>query len=82
MGCGTPVIASKTPGNREWIQGEVTGDLFEVADSIDLARALRQILRKTGSDGMRAVTPAARVAAEARADWARNSSQLAAILRT
>lgn len=33
MACGTPVIASETPGYLDWIEDEVTGQTFPMATS-------------------------------------------------
>ena len=80
MGCGTPVVASNTPGNREWVEADLTGELFRVGDSTDLARALRRLL--SGDRGQRGerMRRAAREAVENRADWARNSRALERII--
>lgn len=82
MACATPVIASNTPGNSEWIEAGRTGELFQVGAWTDLARTLRAILDGHGSMRASSLGKSARSAVEERADWARNSRQLEGILGT
>ena len=80
MACATPVIASNTPGNCEWVEAERTGDLFQVGDRKDLARALHLILDCDGLARTSSMGKSARDVVEARADWACNSLRLEGIL--
>ena len=82
MACRTAVLASNTPGNREWVIPGASGLLFEVADPADLAAALRRLLDNAGRDPATGLGSGARKVVEERADWARNSTQLAQILLT
>ena len=82
MACRTAVLASNTPGNREWVIPGASGLLFEVADPADLAAALRKLLDNAGRETATGLGSGARKVVEERADWARNSTQLAQILLT
>ncbi len=81
MACGTAVVASNTPGNSEWITPGTSGLLFQVADPTDLAAALWRVLDSGGETATK-LGSSARKVVEERADWARNSNQLAHILLT
>lgn len=82
MACGTAVVASNTPGNSEWITPGTSGLLFQVADPTDLAAALERVLDSGGGETETKLGSSARKIVEERADWARNSNQLAQILPT
>ncbi len=81
MACGTAVVASNTPGNSEWVTPGTSGLLFQVADPTDLAAALGKVLDSGGGTSNK-LGSSARKVVEERADWARNSNQLAHILLT
>lgn len=81
MGCGTPVLASDTPGNREWIEDGVTGHLFPVGGTTKLSDALTEILRHKDDEAARTIAGASRATVCARANWYENSRQVASILR-
>jgi L-malate glycosyltransferase len=72
--CGTPVIVSDIPGNREWVTPGETGWLFRDGDANALAAAIlvaldqRQQLHSMGQK--------ARQVTENRADWEMNFTQL------
>lgn len=72
MACGTPVVASDTAGNLQWIVDGVTGTTFATGDVGSLAVAIG---RATAGDTTR-TTRAARAAVERRADWAANLPRL------
>ena len=72
MACGTPVVASDTPGNLGWVEDGVTGFTFPTGDVQALASVLERIL----SSGSGNVTSRARVAVEANADWHANLDRL------
>ena len=80
MACKLPVVASNTPGNREWVEVGRTGELFRVGDCADLARVLRMFLEANTRERSERMGRAGREAVEERANWARNSSQLEEIL--
>ncbi len=82
MASGTAVVASNTPGNSEWITPGTSGLLFQVADPTDLAAALGKVLDSGGGGTSNKLGSSARKVVEERADWARNSNQLAQILLT
>jgi L-malate glycosyltransferase len=74
MGCGTPVLVSDIPGNREWIQPGEQGWWFSVGSvpalvegilrAVDQRRSLPEMGRR------------ARALVEQRADWQRNYPKL------
>ncbi len=76
LGCGTPVLLSDIPGNKEWITEGKEGWLFKDGDVRDLAQGIlhavdyRKDLRKMGQ--------ASRQLAEERADWTKNFKKLLA----
>lgn len=72
MACGTPVVASATPGNLEWIDDQVTGRTFTVGDVPGLVDAMTTILDADPNS----LTEAAHRLVEERADWRRNISRL------
>lgn len=78
MACGTPVLVSDIPGNREWIQEGITGHLFPVGDIGALGAALALSLRGEHETDFAAK---ALIEVRSRADWARNSSRLSALLQ-
>lgn len=82
MACGTVVVASNTPGNSEWTTPGVTGLLFQVGNSADLATNLDKMLHETRSNSANKLVSGARKMVEERADWARNTEQLLQILLT
>ena len=78
MACGTPVIASDTPGNRGWVTEGRTGHLFPVGDAGALADCLIEVTARFPQD----LVDNARRLVEHDADWQANLSRLAAALRT
>jgi len=70
LACGTPVLVSDIPANKEWVRDNVNGWLFRDGDTEDLAERILWISTQ------RAILPrisrAARKVAEARADWNKN----------
>ena len=72
MACGTPVVASDTPGTLGWVEDGVTGFTFPMGDVQALASVLERIL----SSGSGNVTSRARAAVEAKADWHANLERL------
>ena len=77
MACGTPVIASDTPGNRGWVHEGETGFLFPVGDVKALARCLIEVTARYPQE----VVDRARQQVEGQADWQANLGRLAAALR-
>lgn len=82
MACGTPVVASNTPGNSEWITPGITGLLFQVTSPGDLSTSLEKVLTDTRPESASQLVSSAREIVEQRADWARNTKQLPQILLT
>ena len=78
MACGTPVVASDTPGNAQWVIPGRTGSLFQTHSAESLAQELRQVLASPADPHQIA---AARAAVVEHADWHRNSRELATIMR-
>jgi glycosyltransferase involved in cell wall biosynthesis len=76
MACGTPVIASDTPGNRAWIEDGVTGFLFPTGDTAELARLIDHVSHHYPTE----VTERARRLVELEADWHTNLPRLRAAL--
>jgi glycosyltransferase involved in cell wall biosynthesis len=74
LATGTPAIVPDIPGNREWVTPGENGWLFPDGDAEELASTIlnamdrRQLLPALGRK--------ARLVAEARADWEKNSIQL------
>jgi glycosyltransferase involved in cell wall biosynthesis len=72
MACGTPVVVSDTPGNRDWITDGTTGFTFPTGD-VD---ALAQVLIRVTAHYPIAVVERARREVERRADWHANLPRL------
>jgi len=74
LACGTPVLVSDIPGNREWIEPGKSGWLFKDGDVDDLAQGILQAVeqRKT----LKTIGQNARKLAEERADWSKNFEKL------
>lgn len=76
LACGTPVIATSTPGNRLWIEDQATGFLFTTGDVAELARLMDRVCHQYPAD----VTERARRLIEDEADWHANLPRLRAAL--
>lgn len=76
MACGTPVIASDTPGNRDWVVDQETGFTFPTGD----VEALAQVLIRVTAHYPIAVVERARRLVQDRADWRANLPRLRAAL--
>lgn len=76
MACGTPVIASTTPGNLGWVEDGVTGFTFATGD-ID---ALATLMDRTNHDYPTETVQRARALVEREADWHANLPRLRAAL--
>lgn len=72
MACGTPVIASSTPGNLDWVVDDVTGYTFPTGD----VAALTERLVSVTAHYPMAVVERARAQVQERADWHRNVLRL------
>ena len=72
MACGTPVIASDTPGNLGWIEDGVTGYTFATGDVDSLARIIDEVNHHYPTD----VVQRARALVERDADWHANLPRL------
>ncbi len=48
MACGVPLVASRAGGLPEIVDDGVTGSLFEVGDSTDMARVMRELCMDPG----------------------------------
>ena len=79
MACGAPVLASDTPGNREWVSPQ-TGFLATTSNPGSFAAGLNQILNDTKQAEARSRN--AREMVETRADWQANRALLCAALQT
>lgn len=78
MACGTPVIASRIPGNREWVIDGGTGRTFEVGD----IGAMAELMAADADDRvLAAMADQARALVEREADWRVNRLRLGAIMR-
>lgn len=78
MACGTPVLASRIPGNQAWVVDEVTGRTFAVGDIGALAGLMATGATDTAVAGM---TGRARALVEREADWRVNRLRLGEMLR-
>jgi len=77
MACGTPVIASDTPGNGEWIT-QKTGLLFQTGSPQSLAEQVNQVFFNPAMVQQRAEQARQLVTQEA--DWQANQSRLGAAI--
>ncbi len=75
LASGVPVLVSDIPSNREWVAPGQEGDLFPPGDASALARALLRIARQT-PQALSRMQRAARLRAEAQANWERNVQRL------
>lgn len=75
LGCGTPVVLTDIPGNREWITqpGDV-GWLFRDGDVHGLSQAIQQAF--DNRERLPGMGRQARLLAERRGDWAVNAQSL------
>ena len=80
ISCGVPVVASDTPGNRDWVQDQETGRLFVTGSTDDLARALGTALNPSNADSTTWMATSARDRVRTEADWSQNSIALAEIM--
>jgi glycosyltransferase involved in cell wall biosynthesis len=71
LACGCPVLLSDIPGNVEWIAPGEQGWLFSDGDVNDLAEAIHRAV--TNRDHLAGMRSKARLLAEERADWNKNS---------
>ncbi|RPI78219.1 MAG: glycosyltransferase family 1 protein [Chloroflexi bacterium] len=74
MACGTPVLVSDIPGNKEWVTPGVEGWLFPDGDSRALAGAIISAFERR--EQLVQMSEAARNLAERRADWEKNFPEL------
>jgi glycosyltransferase involved in cell wall biosynthesis len=72
MACGTPVIASATPGNLGWVEADETGFPFPTGDVDALARLIDEVNHHYPTD----VVERARALVEREADWHANLPRL------
>ncbi|MFH1184375.1 MAG: glycosyltransferase family 4 protein [Chloroflexota bacterium] len=70
LACGTPVLVSDIPANKEWVRDNVDGWLFRDGDVAGLAEKILWI--STHRSALRRISASARKVAEERADWQRN----------
>jgi len=78
MACQIPVVASDTPGNRQWVAPERAGALFTTHSTAALADRLREMLDSPPEPTQRA---AARTVVVENANWTKNSAALGSIMR-
>lgn len=76
MACGTPVVASATPGNLDWVRDGDTGYTFPTGD----VKALAEVLIAVTARYPIAMVERARHQVQERADWSANLSRLAQAL--
>jgi glycosyltransferase involved in cell wall biosynthesis len=74
LASGCPVLVSDIPGNLEWVNSGVQGWLFPDGDSHALAQAIKYAVHHRSE--LFRLGQAARVLAEARADWKKNFLKL------
>jgi glycosyltransferase involved in cell wall biosynthesis len=78
MACGTPVLVSDIPGNREWVHAGLTGGIFPMGDVGALTQALTTAL--SDADIGESIDQAI-AQVRSRADWSGNSPRLTSLLR-
>lgn len=74
LACGLPCLVSDIPGNREWVTEGQNGWLFPDGDADALAAKILQAVDRRVA--LPEIGRAARVVAEERADWTKNSAKL------
>lgn len=74
LACGTPVLLSDIPGNKEWVEEGDVGWLFREGDAAHLASSLLQAIRARTE--LPQMGHAARLVAEERANWEENFPKL------
>jgi len=74
LASGLPALASDIPANREWVTEGVNGWLFPDGDADALSAAILRAY--DGRKNMANIGRAARLTAEARADWEKNFQKL------
>lgn len=74
MACGCPVLVSDIPGNLEWVEQDINGWSFPDGDTGSLAQII--IKAYENRNRLRELGRAARLIAEARADWTKNFPNL------
>lgn len=74
LGCGTPVLISDIPGNREWVTPGEQGWFFKDGDVESLAERIIQVVEQR--EELIKIGEKARKLAEERADWSKNFKKL------
>lgn len=74
MACGLPCLLSDIPANKEWVTEGVNGWLFPDGETDVLAAKILQAYDQRKS--LPKIGRAARIVAEERADWTKNSEKL------
>jgi len=74
LGCGLPSLVSDIPSSHEWIVPGVQGWLFKDGDLVDLSHKI--ITAYEIKDQLSSFRKKARVTAEKKADWTKNSQKL------
>jgi len=74
LGCGCPVLVSDIPSNLEWLSSREVGWLFEDGNVDDLAGKMISAYQKRGTASI--LRKNARILAQERADWKKNSKKL------
>jgi glycosyltransferase involved in cell wall biosynthesis len=70
MACGTVPLVSNIPSNREWVENDGNGFLFEDGEGADLAAKLIAIDKDRNK--LPVLARQAQIVAEQRADWQKN----------
>jgi glycosyltransferase involved in cell wall biosynthesis len=74
LACGLPCLVSDIPANQEWVREGENGWLFPDGDVDALATKILQAMDQRKS--LPKIGNAARIVAEERADWKKNSAKL------
>jgi glycosyltransferase involved in cell wall biosynthesis len=74
LACGLPALVSDIPANKEWIQENVNGWMFDDGDVDALTERILWLAARRGKFAR--VRQAARASAERKADWSRNFALL------
>jgi glycosyltransferase involved in cell wall biosynthesis len=70
LACGSAILVSDIPANKEWIKHDVNGWMFRDGDPADLAAKILWISTRPGV--FPRIRREARKVAEVRADWSKN----------
>ncbi len=80
MACGLPAVVTDNPGNREWVEPGINGELARPGDAESLAAAMLAVV-SPGADPMR-MREVNIAAARRRANWEANFPEVATLVES